>query len=44
MSWRKKGMNGLHGSVSLLVPFVLVAKFGVLDSGFVLSFNLGYVL
>ena len=33
MSWRKKGMNGLHGSVSLLVPFVLVVKFGVLDPG-----------
>jgi hypothetical protein len=37
-------MTGLHGSVSLLVPFVLVAKFAVLDFGSVLFFDLGYVL
>jgi len=44
MSWCKKGMAGLHGSVGLLVLFVLVVEFAVLDFGFVLFFDLGYVL
>lgn len=34
-------MTGLHGSVGLLVPFVLVVEFAVLDFGFGLFFLFG---